>query len=269
MTLPKPTHLSAVNASAFQEESVVKAYHHRPVYPPSTFTMLVSLMRGQSNRVLDVGCGTGFIARNLANLVGQVDALDISKTMIDEAQKLPGGDRKNLNWIVAKAEDPLPNPPYSLITAGESLHWMDWEVVMPAFAAALETDGLLAVLYSTLLPVPWDDQLLEIIKMYSTVTDFQALDLIAQLEQRQLFQVVGRKKVEPYVFRQQLEDYIESFHGRASFSRDRMASENATRFDKAISELVEPYTGKEVELWVGAEIIWGKPLTMIDCVGNQ
>jgi SAM-dependent methyltransferase len=259
MTLPKPTHLSTVNASAFQEESVVKAYQHRPVYPPSTFAMLVSLMRGQSNRVLDVGCGTGFIARNLATLVGQVDALDISKTMIDEAKNLPGGDRKNLNWSVAKAEDPLPNPPYALIIAGESLHWMDWEVVMPAFAAALEKDGFLTVLDSTLLPLPWDDRLL----------DFQALDLIAELEQRQLFQAVGRKMVEPYVFRQRLEDYIESFHGRASFSRNRMSAENADRFDKAILDLVEPYTGKEVELWVGAEIIWGKPLTISHRAGNQ
>ena len=133
MNTPKPTHLNAHNASAFQETGVVNAYRHRPVYPPAAFSTLVKLLSNPSGRVLDVGCGTGFIARNLAQLVGQVDALDISETMIAEGKLLPEGNSPNLNWIVGKAEDCLPNPPYSLITAGESLHWMDWEVVMPAF----------------------------------------------------------------------------------------------------------------------------------------
>ena len=37
------------------------------------------------------------------------------------------------------------DPPYALVTAGESLHWMAWEVVLPRFAAALVPGGLLAI----------------------------------------------------------------------------------------------------------------------------
>jgi len=44
------------------------------------------------DRVLDIGCGTGFIARELADRVTHVDALDISPAMIEQGKRLPRGD---------------------------------------------------------------------------------------------------------------------------------------------------------------------------------
>jgi hypothetical protein len=60
---------------------------------------------------------------------------------------------------------------------------------------------------------------------------------------------------------QSAKDYIESFHGRASFSRERMSKENADTFDNALLELVQPFVVHgTIELSVSAEITWGKPL---------
>src|SRR5437762_1700954 len=110
----KPRQWSSVYASIFQDDSVVAAYQHRPPYPPETFTFLLSLIPpGVTRRsVLDAGCGTGLIARPLAPLVDQVDAVDISEAMIRTGQTLPGGNRPNIRWVSASIETAPLNGPY-------------------------------------------------------------------------------------------------------------------------------------------------------------
>jgi ubiquinone/menaquinone biosynthesis C-methylase UbiE len=256
----KPAHLSDETASAFQDRSVVEAYQYRPQYVPETFEVLTKLMPNRSGRVLDVGCGTGFIARQLVHEVTQVDAVDISAEMIAHAERLENGDAPNIHWFVARAEDAAPQPPYTLITAGESLHWMDWETVMPHFARLLETTGVLALVSTMQEPLPWDGELRQIIAQYSTIQNFKPINLPTELERRGLFQPLGLKRTAPVKFRQSVENYIESFHGRASFSRERMRVENALSFDRAVRELVSAFVQETVELHVFSEIIWGKPL---------
>jgi ubiquinone/menaquinone biosynthesis C-methylase UbiE len=262
MTMQKqPEFLNERVASAFQERSVVQAYQYRPMYPAETFEVLAGLLPEDNKIVLDVGCGTGLIARNLASFVTRVDAVDVSSEMIARGKKLSNGNHPNLNWHLGKAEETFPQPPYRLITAGESLHWMNWEVIMPRFAEVLASEGYLAILHPKVMPLPWSEGLTEIFRQYSTTRDFRKFDLIEELEQRQHFQKVGTKVTDPTPFVQSVKDYIESFHGRASFSRERMSKENAAAFDRALLELVKPFTVKgKIELAVSAEIVWGKPL---------
>jgi trans-aconitate methyltransferase len=262
MTMKKqPEFLNERVASAFQERSVAKAYQYRPVYPAKTFEVLAGLLPKDNRTVLDIGCGTGLIARNLVSLVERVDAVDISTEMIAKGKSLPDGDHPKLHWHLGKAEETFPQLPYGLITAGESLHWMDWEIIMPRFAEVLASEGYLAVLHPKVTPLPWSEGLTEIIRTYSTTRDFRSFDLVEELEQGQLFQRVGTKNTNAVKFVQSLEDYTESFHGRASFSRERMRAEDATAFDSALLELVQPFAvNGKIELSVSTEIVWGKPL---------
>ena len=46
-------------------------------------------------------------------------------------------------------------PPYALVTAGASLHWMDWNSVMPRFAELLLEGAYLAGVGTTMIPSPW------------------------------------------------------------------------------------------------------------------
>src|SRR5712691_8819755 len=56
------------------------------------------------------------------------------------------GDAANLRWILGAIEKvPLGDAAYGLVTAGESLHWMDWVVVLPRFAEVLTANGVLAI----------------------------------------------------------------------------------------------------------------------------
>src|SRR5262249_9770613 len=66
--------------SRFQHQSVVDRYHLRSTYPLETFELLNSLLVDKPRAVLDVGCGTGNIARPLANYVARVDAVDRARS---------------------------------------------------------------------------------------------------------------------------------------------------------------------------------------------
>ncbi len=55
-------------------------------------------------------------------------------------------------------------------------------------------------------------------------------------------------------------DYIESFHSRNGFSRERMTPQAAGAFDTAVQQLVRPFAqGQLLPLAVAATVIWGTP----------
>lgn len=125
---PKPNGLQPKYGAQFKDPSIVAAYQHRPRYPQEVFDILSALITDQPRHVLDVGCGTGFIARHLINDVDKIDAVDFSSQMIATGKSLPGGDDAALNWIEGAVEEVPLSPPYALITAGQCLHWMDWYI---------------------------------------------------------------------------------------------------------------------------------------------
>jgi SAM-dependent methyltransferase len=259
--LPKPAHLAPEYGAQFQDAAIVAAYHYRPPYPAEVFSLLADLITDAPRHVLDVGCGTGYVARPLAPLVDRVDAVDPSAAMIAAGRQEPGGDAPNLRWIVGYAEDAPLDPPYALITAGASLHWMDWAVVMPRFRAALTLRGTLAIIGDGTLPGPWRDALQPIIDRYSTNRLYQPHNLIAELEQRGLFEQVGEYRTPPRPFPQPIADYIESFHARNGLSRDRMPPADAAAFDaEATVVLTALCPDGIVPLQGFGEVVWGRPL---------
>jgi ubiquinone/menaquinone biosynthesis C-methylase UbiE len=267
---PKPKHLSPEYAAWFQDPSVVAAYPHRPPYPPAVFDLLPSLIQDTPRAVLDIGCGIGDIARPLASLVERLDAVDISQPMLALGQQLPGGTHPNLTWIHSPVETAPLTPPYALITAGESLHWMAWESVLPRFAQVLTPHGLLAIIERD-----WDGQqevvrqhLRTLFRTYSANRDFQPYDLITELTERRLFQPHGQQSLGPHPWQPTIAEYIECRHSQNGFSRERMGAEQSAAFDSALQhtllELCQ--TGllalrdDSLQLEVRARIVWGRPL---------
>ena len=263
----KPKQWSTEYASIFQDESVVTAYQYRPSYPPETFSFLSSLIPTTVTRrtVLDAGCGTGFIARPIAQVVDRVDAIDISEAMIRTAQALPGGNRSNIRWIAAPIETAPLHGPYALIVAAASLHWMDWEHTLPRFAKHLAPNSMLAIVEDRAQPNQWDATVGPILGRYSMNTDFAPYSMttvVAELEQRQLFQLRGSYETAPVKFQQSIDDWVESFHARNGFSRDRMDADAAHACDAALRAAIGPYCPDGVvEQSLAARILWGTPLT--------
>ncbi len=259
-----PSFLCPEVAATFEHREVAASYRYRPTYPDQVFETLVGLIGDESRAVLDLGCGTGFVARPLAPLVDRVDAVDVSAAMIEEGKGLPGGDDQRLACLVGRAESVVLHPPYALVTAGDSLHWMDWEVVLPRVAGSLSPHGLLAILSVNGDVVSEDGALrqgiVDLIRRYSTYGEWRPdFDLVAALKRRGLFGEVGRMKTEVVPFRQSVDAYVESFHARASLSWERMTAVNAAAFDAALRHFLLERVGGEVELAVRARVVWGKP----------
>ena len=258
--IPKPEHLGDIYASQFSDPSVVAAYPHRPPYPPATFSLIAGLIAAGPRAVLDIGCGTGDIARNLAPLVDRVDAVDMSAPMIELGRTLPGGDDPRLHWILGRAEEAALDPPYALVTAGESLHWMPWGVIMPRLGAMLVSGGVLALIGRGSAPEPWRDAMPALFGRFSTNRDFQPYDLVDELVRRNLFTRLGEATTEPVEARQSVASYVESFHSRNGFSRDRMRAEDAAAFDRELTDLVLPFAVDGlVHTRVMGRVIWGIP----------
>src|SRR5258708_3436158 len=62
-----------------------------------------------------------------------------------DEHRVTGVPKPSLRWMLGAVEEVQFGAAYGLVTAGESLHWMDWEVVLPRFAEVLTTTGVLAI----------------------------------------------------------------------------------------------------------------------------
>src|SRR5260370_15976329 len=246
----------------FQDQSVVDRYHLRPTYPPETFEILGELIRDEPRVILDVGCGTGNLARPLASYADRIDAVDLSLPMLERARTLPGGASPKIRWLHGRAEDVETQPPYALITAGESLHWMEWGVVLPRFARWLSPHGVLAIVYIVDQPVPWREGYLPIRQRFTTNPTYVPFDWIGELEKHRLFQKLGERNTAPVPLRQTVEDYIAAQHARTGLSLEAMTASQAAQFDTQMQALLFPFAKSGLLTFhVVGGITWGRPLS--------
>ena len=111
------------------------AYYHR---------LLLRQMPQRCRRVLDVGCGAGAFAARLAQRSEQVDALDRSAEMIEEAKRRTPG---NVSCVLADVlAGPLPGKDYDAIFSISALHHMPLQDSLPVLGAALRPGGVLAAI---------------------------------------------------------------------------------------------------------------------------
>ncbi|MDE0399922.1 MAG: methyltransferase domain-containing protein [Candidatus Poribacteria bacterium] len=250
-------------ASRFKNRSLAEAYEFRPPYPDETYRILLSLLGESRERVLDVGCGPGKIARVLVDHVKRVDAVDFSQEMIRVGKSLTNGDHPNLQWINGPVEEVQLYPPYDMVTAGASIHWMEWRVVFPRFKEVLTSDGYLVIIDGD-RPIGafWHDAELSLIHKYSTNRHHEQIDLIQELVNRGHLELVGDKRTVPVSFSQPLTDYVQSFHSRESMSKEHMGAENVRAFDAELSHVLSDFIDDDGHLsfQLEARVTWGKPL---------
>jgi SAM-dependent methyltransferase len=246
-------------AAVWSDREAAEAYRYRPPYPRPVFEALRTLCVAPAN-VLDVGAGTGAVARNLLSFAGRVDAVEPSDAMLAEARRLPGGDDPRIRWIHAPAETAPLEPPYGLITCGQSLHWMDHDIVMPRFADALAPGGVLAALDRDDMYAPaWSAKLTAVIQRYSPLERKPFfVDLFGELQSRGLFERLGFRRTTVFPFALAVDDFVRFLQSTSTLSRrtlgaraDELAGDVRALFRKlGIERLVLPVAGT---------IVWGRP----------
>lgn len=258
----KPESWSQERAQSFLDKGTVKAYRLRAPYPEETFRVITELIEDEPRHVLDVGCGTGAVARNISRLVERVDALDPSVEMIEEGRRMPEGSNPKIRWIVGKAEDAELYPPYAQIVAAMSIHWLDWNVVMPRFASMLAPNGYLTIIYNSFGSLPWEEELKALRRRTRKYEYPRPTIAAAELVKAGLFEIHGEKKTAPEIFRQSVDDYIEQFHSRSDMARVKMGEAAADEFDNELRSLLSRHVrGNMLQMEVRAQITWGRPLS--------
>ena len=260
--MERPWYLGDEFSSAFQDRDVARSYRHRLPYPPALFDWLLDLMAPGPRVVLDVGCGRGELARPLAPRVARVDALDVSGEMVEEGRRAPGGDAPNLHWIVGRAEDAPLDPLYALVVGGQSLHWMDWRVVLPRLRDVLLPGAYLAIADAKRPPLPWSGALAAIIQRYSTNPNYVPYDMLAAWATAGLWVEVGRRSSPPTPFRQTVDDFLDAQHSLSTVSRSRLGPARTAAFDAEVRALVGPHAGSDgtLAIPVVGRVVWGRLL---------
>jgi SAM-dependent methyltransferase len=246
-------------AATFRFDGVAEAYRARPPYPRETIDVLTSLAGGAGARVLDLGAGEGAVARPLASLVKQVDAVEASAAMVDVGQTLPGGDAANLFWRVELAEHLSPKGPFDLVVAGAAMHWFDLDIVCRRLGQVTLDQSSLA-LCDRSARHPGLAAAVDVIRQYSRAPDYDPdYDVAVELTGRGLWTRRGTHHTQPVVFRQSPQDYLLSLRSTSTLARELMNESENDAFDREILRLAEPLAEADglIHFDVTSAIVWG------------
>ncbi|MFB7191078.1 class I SAM-dependent methyltransferase [Streptomyces sp. NPDC056230] len=117
-----------------------------PYAPALADTLAEVLGLGGQGRLLDVGCGPGTLAVDLAHFFSEIVGVDPDSGMIAEAKRgaAERGVAGKAQWVQARAEDlPAGLGTFNVATFGQSFHWMDRDLVATTVRDMLQPGGAL------------------------------------------------------------------------------------------------------------------------------
>lgn len=119
----------------------------RQGFPPAFFARLDGFGLGRDGqRVLDLGTGTGLLARAFARRGCSVTGLDLSPELLAEARKTGAAEGLAIDYIQAPAEATgLPDAAFDLVSAGTCWHWFDAQAAAAEARRVLRPAGRLLI----------------------------------------------------------------------------------------------------------------------------
>lgn len=192
-----------------QPKPTTPAEMYENYFVPAMFLPWASLLLSQAapqtgERVLDVACGTGIVARQAASLVGrsgQVEALDISPAMLDVARSRASPPGAPITWHEGNATAlPFPDGAFELVLCQHGLQFFsDRAAALREMHRVLAPQGrALVIVLQALAQHPVFKALMESVAQHlavplSSVTTPFALCDVEEL--KGLFNTSGFKKV--------------------------------------------------------------------------
>lgn len=128
---------------------------HRAGFPNSLFNRLSQYSVGlPGQNIVDLGTGTGTLARGFADRGANVIGIDPSVSLLEQAQKLSEDAQIKVDYRVATAEDTgLPDASFDIVTAGQCWHWFDRPRAVQEVARILKDNGQIAIAHFDWIPL--------------------------------------------------------------------------------------------------------------------
>ena len=129
---------------------------HRAGFPDHFFERIVAqLGLTPGLRALDLGTGTGSIARGLARLGLTVTAIDPSEALMAQARRLDAEAGVQVDYRPGAAEAlPFADGVFDVVLAGQCWHWFDRPAAAREAARVLRSGGALVIAHFDWLPLP-------------------------------------------------------------------------------------------------------------------
>ncbi len=129
---------------------------HRAGFPDEFFERLKALgILRAGMRALDLGTGTGTIARGLATRGCEVTGLDRSAPLMEQAAELDREAGAVVKYVNAAAEETgLAAAEFDLVTAGQCWHWFDRPRAAAEARRVLKPVGRLVIAHFDWIPLP-------------------------------------------------------------------------------------------------------------------
>jgi SAM-dependent methyltransferase len=252
----------------FSAARMAANYRFRPPYPAEVYDTLLELLCGHPRIILDAGCGTGKITLGLIDRIDRADAVDPSDAMLLVARSLPGAASAKIRWIHAAIEDAPLAPPYGLIVAASSIHWMDLDRTLPRFADALADGAMLAVLDGDApVDAPWAREETAFMIDFVAAREGQRPQWWKSVSERfaepvmthPMFERVGYRITAPVAYSQSIADYLRCQHSRATWSEDHLGERASAEFDAAITAILSSHARDGILTFnVQTRIEWGR-----------
>jgi len=226
----------------------------RPGPPDSFYRKLAALdigLRGQ--RILDLGTGTGLLARRFAAQGAFVDGVDVAEAQIAMARAASAREGVDAHFQVAAAEAlPFDDNTFDVVTANQCWLYFDLSLTIPEVCRVLKPGGRLLVSHFSFMPrldalVRASEQLVLEYNPDWSGADWDGVIPPVPGWSKAAFELVGL-----FVYDEQIPFSRESWRGRMRALRGIAASlpeEAVVAFDRDHEALLNTIAAERFEIW--------------------
>jgi SAM-dependent methyltransferase len=217
---------------------------HRAGFPKRFCDQLfAAALVSQSDEVLDLGTGTGTLARGFAQRGCTVTGLDPSAPLLEEARRLDQAAGLSVRYVQATAENTqLPAAAFDLVSAGQCWHWFDRSSAAREVRRVLRPGGVLVIAHFDWVPLPGNvvaatEQLIEAHNPDWKLAGGTGLHPLWLAD----VAIAGFENIETFSFDEPVPYSHEAWRGRIRASAGVAASlppESVTRFDADLAAML-------------------------------